>query len=175
MSRIRARDTGPELILRRALHRAGLRYRLHVRDLPGTPDIAMPGRRAVIFVNGCFWHAHDCPKGVLPATRQEFWAAKLERNRERDGEKTQNLAALGWRVATVWECALTGRARRDPAAVASALAAWLAEGPSTLSISGRWTPDDDVGADTRQPDGDPARERQSVARSAGASCSTTSS
>ncbi|MBB3349821.1 DNA mismatch endonuclease (patch repair protein) [Sphingomonas sp. BK069] len=136
MSRIGARNTKPELLLRRAIHRAGMRYRLHRADLPGRPDIVMAGRRAVIFVHGCFWHAHDCPKGVTPATRTEFWTAKLARNRERDAEQAAALRGMGWRVATVWECALVGRARIDNAKVAARLAAWLEEGPEELAIGG---------------------------------------
>ncbi|WP_451972035.1 very short patch repair endonuclease [Azospirillum endophyticum] len=138
MSRIRARDTKPEMLLRRALHHAGLRYRLHDRNLPGTPDIVMRPRGAVIFVHGCFWHAHNCPLGVIPATRREFWTAKLERNRQRDQGDVHCLLAAGWRVATVWECALTGKARHDPAQVVAALTSWLSGDSDRLEIIGSW-------------------------------------
>lgn len=107
MSGIRGKDTRPELTVRRFLHAAGLRYRLHVRSLPGIPDLVFPRYRAVVFVHGCFWHAHkDCPYFRLPATRPEFWQQKLAQNAERDCRVLAELQSQGWRVATVWECAL---------------------------------------------------------------------
>lgn len=111
MSRIRGKDTKPELMLRRGLHAQGFRFRLHRKDLPGRPDLVFPGRRAVIFVHGCFWHGHDCPMCKMPATRPEFWCVKIGKNRERDQQVVSTLAAAGWRVMTVWECALRGPAR----------------------------------------------------------------
>ena len=109
MSRIGAKDTKPELVLRRALHARGLRYRLHARKLAGTPDLAFPRFRAVCFVHGCFWHRHvDCRRTSEPATRQEFWRAKFKANVERDRSTRQALLEGGWRVATIWECALGG-------------------------------------------------------------------
>lgn len=144
MSRIRARDTKPELLLRRALHAAGLRYRLHDRRLPGTPDIVLPGRRAVIFVHGCFWHGHDCPKGVTPGTNTRFWTEKIERNRERDARTDTALAAAGWKVMTVWECALRGVARRALADVVREILDWLEISDSAHEITGRWP----IGVDT---------------------------
>jgi len=125
MSRIRSRDTKPELQLRRALHAAGLRYRLHDRRLPGTPDIVFPGRRAVIFVHGCFWHGHDCPLSITPATRTEFWEDKIRRNRTRDSASEAALLGAGWRVLTVWECALRGRERRPLDEIVSAARKFL--------------------------------------------------
>jgi DNA mismatch endonuclease (patch repair protein) len=107
MSRIRGRNTGPELTVRRFLHRQGIRYRLHVRDLAGTPDIVLPGRRAVVFVNGCFWHRHaECRYAYVPKSRSEFWSAKFAATTERDTFATGQLEATGWRVLTVWECEL---------------------------------------------------------------------
>jgi DNA mismatch endonuclease (patch repair protein) len=138
MSRIRARDTKPELVLRRAMHHAGMRYRLHAPDLPGRPDMIMRRRKVAIFVHGCFWHAHDCPKGVTPATRRDFWTAKLARNRDRDAHQAAALRAAGWRVATVWECALAGRARLHPDHVVGKLADWLRTDGVRLEISGDW-------------------------------------
>jgi DNA mismatch endonuclease, patch repair protein len=117
MSRIRGRDTKPEILLRRGLHRRGFRFRLHRKDLPGRPDLVFPGRRAVIFVHGCFWHGHDCPMYQLPATRADFWRKKIEGNRARDQAAVNALAATGWRVLIVWECALRGPARRAAADV----------------------------------------------------------
>ncbi len=106
MSRIRSKDTKPELIVRRMLHRIGYRYVLHDRRLPGTPDLVFPARRKVIFVHGCFWHGHDCGRGFKPVTNAEFWRAKIERNQARDREARRELRRLGWESLTVFECAL---------------------------------------------------------------------
>ena len=104
MARIGGKDTEPELIVRRLLHSFGYRFRLHRRDLPGTPDIVFPARRKVIFVNGCYWHAHGCRIGRPPKSRLEFWEPKLERNRARDRRNKADLRAMGWAVLTVWQC-----------------------------------------------------------------------
>jgi len=106
MSGIRAKDTKPELVIRSALHRAGFRFRLHRRDLPGTPDIVLPRYNAVINVHGCFWHYHGCKYSKVPETRTDFWLKKLEANRDRDKKKSGELAVAGWRELVVWECAL---------------------------------------------------------------------
>ena len=106
MQAIRRKDTGPELFVRRCLHGLGYRYRLHRKDLPGKPDLVFPSRRKVIFVHGCFWHAHDCRDGRPPNSRLDYWLPKLERNSQRDTEVRIQLKALGWQVLTVWECAL---------------------------------------------------------------------
>jgi DNA mismatch endonuclease (patch repair protein) len=138
MSRIGSRNTKPELILRKALHAVGLRYRLHDRTLPGTPDIVMPSRRAVIQVHGCFWHGHGCPMSVTPATNAAFWIEKIGRNRQRDLETEVALVDAGWRALIVWECALKGRAKRPVAEVVEAVRGWLAAGGAIDEISGRW-------------------------------------
>lgn len=105
MARIRSRDTRPELAVRRAMHAAGLRYRLHSKHLPGRPDLAFPARRAVLFVHGCFWHRHPgCRHATTPATRQDYWLPKLARNVERDRSTAAGLLASGWTVLTIWEC-----------------------------------------------------------------------
>ncbi|MBW0451244.1 DNA mismatch endonuclease Vsr [Paraburkholderia phenoliruptrix] len=104
MAAVRSYNTKPELAVRSALHAMGLRFRLHQRSLPGSPDIVLKRHSTVIFVNGCFWHGHRCPKGRPPASRPEFWLPKLERNRERDRNAISELRKLGWRVVTVWEC-----------------------------------------------------------------------
>ena len=112
MSRIRGRDTKLELIVRHGLHSRGLRFRLHRGDLPGRPDLAFPKYRAALFLNGCFWHGHDCPMFKWPRTRSEFWRRKISRNRRRDRAAVASLKDRGWRVLTIWECALKGRQRR---------------------------------------------------------------
>lgn len=105
MARIKAKDTQPELRVRRTAHAMGYRFRLHQKKLPGCPDLVFPARKAVIFVHGCFWHMHQgCPDGRLPRSRQDYWRPKLEGNVERDGRKRAALEQLGWRVLTIWEC-----------------------------------------------------------------------
>lgn len=107
MSRIRAQNTRPEIAVRRALHARGFRFRLHDRRLPGRPDIILPKFHATIFVHGCFWHRHEgCKFASTPSTRPEFWEAKFQGNKQRDDRNLEELLSLGWRVATVWECAL---------------------------------------------------------------------
>lgn len=107
MRRVKGRDTGPELTVRRLLWGAGYRYRLHRKDLPGRPDIAMAGRRAAVFVHGCFWHGHDCARGARrPKANADYWLAKIERKRARDARTTAELSALGWRSIIIWECEL---------------------------------------------------------------------
>jgi DNA mismatch endonuclease (patch repair protein) len=107
MRRIKGRDTAPELKVRRALRALGAGYRLHRADLPGKPDIVMPGRKLAVFVHGCFWHGHDCARGSrVPKDNRAYWVAKVERNRARDTTSRLALAALGWRVETIWECEL---------------------------------------------------------------------
>lgn len=140
MSRIRGRDTAPEMLIRRGLHARGLRFRLHDRRLPGTPDLVFGPRRAVVFVHGCFWHGHDCPFGVRPRTNAGFWAEKIERNRTRDEEAERRLYADGWRVATVWECALKGRLRRPIDTVLNEIAAFLAGEAARIELRGAEDP-----------------------------------
>lgn len=106
MAGIKARNTKPEIIVRKVLFAAGFRFRLHRKDLPGNPDIVLPGRRIVVFVHGCFWHSHArCRYAKLPSTRREFWEAKLAANIERDCRAREALSSAGWRVLVVWECA----------------------------------------------------------------------
>ena len=105
MSRIRGRNTGPEMAIRKLIFGAGYRYRLHVRQLPGRPDLVFPGRRKVLFVNGCFWHMHkDCGRSKIPNTRRRYWVRKLRANVARDNRVKARLEELGWSVMTIWEC-----------------------------------------------------------------------
>ncbi|WP_192622769.1 very short patch repair endonuclease [Desulfomicrobium macestii] len=107
MSRIRGKDSAPEIRLRRLVHKLGYRYRLHVKELPGTPDLVFPSRRAVIFMHGCFWHRHEgCKLARLPKSKLDFWKKKLDSNKNRDALQQQRLYELGWRVLVIWECEL---------------------------------------------------------------------
>ena len=113
MSRVRGKNTRPEMLLRHGLHARGLRYRLHPKDVPGKPDMVLPRHKAVVLINGCFWHGHDCVLFKWPATRPDFWRKKIERNRERDARTLDELRMAGWRVLVIWECALRGGNRRS--------------------------------------------------------------
>lgn len=113
MSRIRDKNTKPELLVRRYLHAKGFRYRLHRKDLPGKPDLVFSRYNAVILVQGCFWHGHECQKGRVPGTRSDFWRTKIETNRARDALSRARLEARGWRVLEVWECDLYAGGRRE--------------------------------------------------------------
>lgn len=104
MAAVRDRDTKPELLARRTLHRAGFRFRLHRRDLPGSPDIVLPRHKTVVFVHGCFWHGHHCRRGRRPTTRPDFWNAKLDGNIQRDAKNQAELQILGWTVFVIWTC-----------------------------------------------------------------------
>ncbi len=107
MSRIRDRNTKPEMAVRRLVHGLGFRYRLHVRNLPGCPDLVFSARQKTIFVHGCYWHRHNCPKGrSVPTTNRDFWETKFAENRARDQRSLRKLTRTGWRVLVVWECQL---------------------------------------------------------------------
>ena len=127
MQAIRGKDTGPEMAVRRMVHAMGYRYRLHRRNLPGRPDLVFGPRKKVIFVHGCFWHAHNCKNGRMPESRRGYWIPKLTANKERDAANVEKLAADGWRVLTVWECQI-----KDGEALAKRLREFLdAPGPDT--------------------------------------------
>lgn len=113
MSHIRSTNSKPEEIVRKYLFSKGFRYRKNVRSLPGTPDIVLPKYKTVIFVNGCFWHKHDCPRFVWPSSHQEYWRPKIQHNVERDKKNIAALNALGWTVITVWECELKKKVREE--------------------------------------------------------------
>jgi DNA mismatch endonuclease (patch repair protein) len=136
MSGIRSRDTKPELLLRCGLHKKGFRFRVHAPELPGKPDIVFPRYKAVLLAHGCFWHGHDCHLFKLPSTRQEFWRAKIERNRLVDARAIGALNELGWRVGVVWECALKGRSRWPVDHVIGACAVWLRGDGVAFEIKG---------------------------------------
>jgi DNA mismatch endonuclease (patch repair protein) len=128
MSRVRNRDTMPELAVRKLVHRLGFRYRLHDRSLPGSPDLTFKGQRKAIFVHGCFWHRHpdpDCKLARMPKSNLDFWRPKLEGNRQRDLRHQSELDAIGWRYLIVWECELRHREQLE-----NRLIAFLAEGNS---------------------------------------------
>lgn len=128
MRAVRSRNTSPEILVRKILFARGFRFRLHVRALPGIPDIVLAKHRAVIFVHGCFWHGHDCHLFKTPQTRTDFWMGKIAGNRERDARHAEALAASGWRVLTVWECSLRGPLRNSPEQTGNSLAEWLTTG-----------------------------------------------
>lgn len=122
MRAVKSRDTTPELKVRAILHRFAPGYRLHRKDIPGTPDISYPGRKRAIFVHGCFWHGHDCARGArAPKANADYWREKISRNKARDAAHRENLAALGWRALIVWECEL-----KDAGALEEKLRAFLA-------------------------------------------------
>ena len=136
MAGIRSKNTQPELLLRQALHASGFRYRLHIPNLPGCPDLVFRKYRAVVFAHGCFWHGHGCHLFKWPNTRPEFWRDKINKNRENDVRVLNTLVGSGWRVGVVWECALKGKTQRPLNDVVALCSAWFASGNVSLEISG---------------------------------------
>ena len=130
MKAVKTKNTGPELVVRKALTSLGYRYRLHRKDLPGSPDIAMIGRKKAIFVHGCFWHGHECQKGKAPKSKLEYWGPKLKANRDRDERKARELRDLGWSVLTVWQCEL-----QDLESLRARLVDFLGKPPSQSETS----------------------------------------
>jgi len=137
MSRIRAKNTKPELLLRKALHARGFRYRLHRKELPGTPDLVFARFKAIVFVHGCFWHGHGCHLFVLPEQNRAFWRKKISLNEDRDKRAEMELRNRGWRVLTVWECALRGRHRKVADDLAAEIGRWLEGERLVISIPNR--------------------------------------
>lgn len=125
MASVGQKNTGAELVLRRALHKMGFRYKLHDRRLPGSPDLVLPRFHAVIFVNGCYWHSHGCDRSTIPKTRNRFWTEKFQANRSRDKRNATSLLKTGWRVLTVWECVLLGNKFLPAPNVIKRVCAWL--------------------------------------------------
>jgi DNA mismatch endonuclease (patch repair protein) len=122
MAAVKSKDTTPELVVRRLAHRLGYRFRVHVRALPGTPDLVFPRLRKIIEVHGCFWYLHNCGGGRIPTARRTYWTTKFARNRERDKKNRRALHRLGWKVLTVWECQT-----KDPRRVEQRLLEFLAD------------------------------------------------
>ena len=136
MSRVGSKDTGPELLIRKGLHAVGFRYRLHVKELPGNPDLVFRRYKSVIFVNGCFWHGHSCPRCRMPNSNTEYWKRKVARNVQRDVINRQSLLDEGWRVLTIWECALTGKWKLGIDQVIALTSSWLLSTESNGEIKG---------------------------------------
>lgn len=136
MASVGQKNTGAEKILRSALHNEGLRYRLHLKKLPGSPDLVFQRFRAVVFVHGCYWHSHGCYRSTVPKSSRKFWSQKFESNRQRDERNVRLLLEQGWRVLTVWECCLRGRYALPLADVVARTRAWLDGGSPKEQISG---------------------------------------
>ncbi len=141
MSGIRGKDTKPELLIRSSLHRAGFRYRLHTKELPGKPDMLFPRYGAALFIHGCFWHGHgpDCNLFRWPQSREDFWREKIRKNVERDDAQIRSLLELGYRVGIIWECALKGRQKLPLDVVIRLCSDWLRASDSRLDIHGHQT------------------------------------
>ena len=134
MATVRAKDTKPEKAVRTALFAAGYRYRLHRRDLPGRPDIVFPRFRVAVFVHGCFWHGHDCPRGRRPTSNVAFWTCKLDQNIARDAHSRQSLEDAGWTVVVIWQCQLDEGIRRLSAFLADSKAQAV-DVPATIEFA----------------------------------------
>lgn len=125
MSAIKSKNTRPEILIRKGLHFNGFRFKLHDNNLPGKPDLVLPKYNAVIQVNGCFWHGHDCHLFKWPKTREDFWKEKIDGNKKRDSIQALELKSLGWRIASVWECSLKGKEKMDYNVLIQKLSNWL--------------------------------------------------
>lgn len=136
MAGIRAKDTRPEMAVRKGLFRYGYRYRLHVSGMPGKPDMIFPKYRAVVLVHGCFWHRHDCHLFKWPGSRKEFWKQKLIANKQRDRKNIQRLRKAGWRVLVIWECAVKGKKGNELDLVIRKASRWLRNGMPAMEIAG---------------------------------------
>lgn len=137
MAAIKSKDTKPEQFIRSLLHRNGFRFRKNVSALPGSPDIVFRKYKAVIFINGCFWHGHDRSCFRLPKTRTEFWKEKICRNKQRDEKNADELTRMGWRTLTIWACAINGKERLQPEELYERTMSWLISSDESTSISGR--------------------------------------
>lgn len=140
MAGISSKDTNPEMIVRKGLFKRGFRYRLHMSGIPGTPDLVLKKYSALILVNGCFWHGHDCHLFKWPKTRPDFWKRKIRGNMERDRRNIQLYGELGWRVLIVWECTLKGKHRRDQCEVIECISQWIIGENGYMEITGEENP-----------------------------------
>lgn len=134
MAGIQGKNTKPELLIRKALHARGFRFRLHVKDLPGKPDLVLPKYRALVFIHGCFWHGHACRYFKVPQTRPEFWLEKIGKNQTRDSLQEDALKAMGWRVLVVWECAVRSMKKDKSPLLVDLIASWLINGSEYFQI-----------------------------------------
>lgn len=134
MSSVKGKNTAPEVFFRKALHRLGYRFRIHVKKLPGKPDLVLKKYNAVIFIHGCFWHMHSCRLFSWPKTREAFWKTKLNKNFQNDKKVEQLLSKLGWRICIVWGCAFKGK-ERDIPAIAERIGEWLSTESKKFEIS----------------------------------------
>jgi len=139
MSGISGKNTKPEMLIRKGLHRRGFRYRLHNSDLLGKPDLVFPKYKAIILINGCFWHQHDCHLFKWPSTREEFWRKKILGNKARDERNLKIYSELGWKVLVIWECAIKGKTRRPLSEVIETAVEWLQLDTQNSEVSGRST------------------------------------
>lgn len=135
MSNIRSKNTSPELLIRRALHARGFRFRVHAKNLPGTPDLVLPKFNAVIFIHGCFWHGHDCRHFKIPQTRQAFWIEKIGKNRIRDKQQMDTLRAANWKVLVVWECAVRAMKKQKTPALIDLITCWFQQGSEFAQLT----------------------------------------
>lgn len=137
MANIKSKNTHGEILVRKELHKMGFRYQLHRKGIPGKPDLAFPKFRAVIFINGCFWHAHDCHLFKWPSSRPEFWREKINSNKIRDEKNYINCTELGWRILIIWECALKGKTKRPLNEVVNTTKNWLLYDTQSAEIKGK--------------------------------------
>lgn len=134
MAGIQGKNTSPELLIRKALHAKGFRFRIHAKHLPGKPDLVLPKYNAAIFVHGCFWHGHDCRFFKVPQTRPEFWMEKIGKNRSRDLVQVKALLASGWRVLIIWECATRSMKKQKTTLLVNLVGDWLVTGAEYLEL-----------------------------------------
>lgn len=136
MSGIRGKNTKPEMLIRKALFARGFRYRIHDKNLPGNPDVVLPKYKAVILIQGCFWHQHDCHLFKWPKSREEFWQEKIASNKARDEKVIRDLIASGWRILILWECALKGKTRRPLEELSDMVVDWICSDSPYLEVEG---------------------------------------
>ncbi|WP_081025131.1 very short patch repair endonuclease [Pseudomonas amygdali] len=134
MAGIQGKNTSPELLIRKALHARGFRFRIHAKDLPGKPDLVLPKYSAVIFIHGCFWHGHDCRYFKVPKTRPEFWLEKIRKNQARDLSQIATLQSIGWRVLVVWECAVRSMKKQKSDLLIDLCSEWLVNGSEYFQL-----------------------------------------